>query len=135
MNDNNPQQGMSDEEARKYVEQLREAPADQVLADVLIGVVNAAQVKLGRPDARIFIDVSATLLDNVRAHLPDAIATQVDQALGQLRLAQVQAEADEASRGADQTSGTSGTESAAADPQPSEPAKPQSKLWVPGDPM
>ena len=74
------------------MERLREAPAEELLADHFSTLLSTAQVKLGRPDARLFIDLCAQTLDHARSHLPDELVTQVDAALGQLRLAQVGAE-------------------------------------------
>lgn len=89
-----PASAISADEAKKYVEELRTAPADQIVTDLVLSAINSAQVKLGRDDARVFIDLSAAMLDNVRGRIPDDIAMQVDQAVSQLRIAQVQAEAD-----------------------------------------
>jgi hypothetical protein len=92
-------QTSSEEEAHNYVEQLREAPADQVLTEILLGVVNAAQVKLGRPDARVFIDLTATMIDTARAHVDQQLATTIDQTVAQMRIAQVEAEGKPAGDG------------------------------------
>lgn len=77
---------LSEAEVRAYVEKLRSAPADQLLVELLFTALNAAQVKLGRNDARLFIDFSSLMLDHLREYLPDDARTQADQALGQLRL-------------------------------------------------
>ena len=82
----------SEEEVRAYLSQLREAPVEQVLAEVSSALLNAAQVKLGRSDARLLIDLSAGLADGARAALSDDLSKQIDDALAQLRLAQVEAE-------------------------------------------
>lgn len=47
---------ISIEDARKYVEQLRPSPAHRIVADVVYMVLNAAQAKQGRRDARPLID-------------------------------------------------------------------------------
>jgi hypothetical protein len=78
------------------VEQLRAAPAAEILADVLSTLLSTAQVKLGRRDARMFIDLSALARDYAGPYLPDELLRQVDAALGRLRLAQVSAEAETA---------------------------------------
>ena len=67
-------------------------PGKQVIAEVLQGLLNAAQVKLGRRDARLLIDLSASVVDHARPHLSGDLASQVDQALSQLRMGQVEAE-------------------------------------------
>lgn len=82
----------SEEEVRAYLSQLRQAPAEQVLAEVLSGLLNAAQVKVGRRDGRLLIDASATLIDEVREHLSEDLRSQVDEVVGQLRMAQVEGE-------------------------------------------
>lgn len=138
---------MSEAEAREYVEKMRSAPAEQIVADVIFSVLNAAQVKLGRRDARLFIDLSGTVLDQVRGEISDDLAKQVDAVLGQLRLGQVQAEAQVAASGKDEPndldhaptppSATADRPVApaakpAAQPQPQSGPASQSKLWVPG---
>lgn len=82
----------TDEQARQYAEQLRSAPAAQVVTEVLSSLLNVAQIKLGRRDGRLLIDLSSVLLEHTRRYLPGELTGQVDQALHQLRLAQVQAE-------------------------------------------
>jgi hypothetical protein len=85
----------SSEDARAYAayaRRLRSLPADQVLGDFLFSLLNTAQVKLGRRDARLLIDVAAVAHDHARAYLPGELTTQVEQALGQLRMGQVNAE-------------------------------------------
>lgn len=83
---------LSAEQARDFARQLRSVPVDQVLRDFLFSLLNAAQVKLGRRDARLLIDVTAVAHEHARRHLPGELTKQVDQVLGQLRLAQVSAE-------------------------------------------
>ena len=51
----------TEEEIRAYLSQLREAPVDQVLAEVVNALLNAAQVKLGRRDGRLLIDTVAAV--------------------------------------------------------------------------
>jgi hypothetical protein len=89
---NLPPDGPSEEEVRQYLAQMRGAPVDQVLVEVVQGLLNAAQVKLGRNDARLLIDACAAINDTVRGQVTDELTSQVDQALSQLRLAQVEAE-------------------------------------------
>ena len=144
----NPEGTLSEEEVRKYVEKLRSTPAQQIVVEMLFNAVNAAQVKLGRKDARLFIDLSALLVDRLSAYLPDEAKTQVDQALQQLRLAQVQAEnqrtgkdqpepndLDRAPTGIAPSSTASGAKSTAGGGAPAATTSAQprtSKLWVPG---
>jgi len=82
----------SAEDAREYARRLRALPVDQVLGDFLFSLLNAAQVKLGRRDARLLIDVAAVAHEHARPHLPGELTSQIDQVLGQLRMGQVSAE-------------------------------------------
>lgn len=131
----------SEDEIREYVERLRSAPVDQVLAEVSSALLNAAQVKLGRQDGRLLLDAVAALVDTVRGRVSDDLTGQLDEALTQLRLAQVDAEKEVAAARAsghreqgdvDATADGDGT---APTPPPSEP-RPEgsaaSRLWTPG---
>ena len=79
-------------EAAEQPRRIRALPVDQVIADVVFSLLHAAQVKLGRRDARLLIDVSAVAHEHARGYLPGELTRQIDQALGELRLAQVSAE-------------------------------------------
>jgi len=79
-------------EDREYVQRMRSLPVEQVLGDVVFSLLNAAQVKLGRRDARLLIDVSSVAVEHARPYLPARLTAQIDQVLGQLRLGQVSAE-------------------------------------------
>ena len=89
----------SAEDAREYVRRLRSLPVDQVIGDVLFSLLNAAQVKLGRRDARLLIDVTAVAHEHARPYLPGELTRQIDQVLGQLRLGQVSAESHASQQG------------------------------------
>jgi hypothetical protein len=82
----------SAEDVGEYARRMRSLPVEQVIADVVFTLLNAAQVKLGRRDARLLIDVSSVALQHARAYLSDELTKQIDQVLGQLRLGQVSAE-------------------------------------------
>ncbi|MFA9429110.1 hypothetical protein [Egicoccus sp. AB-alg2] len=144
----------SEEEVRAYLGQLRAAPVEQVVAEVASALLNAAQVKLGRQDGRLLLDMVAVLADQGRARLPKELTDQVDQALTQLRMAQVEAEREVAQAGAqghveegDLPAGAAGadTDAQASGGAPQQPAPQQpspqpgqqqssaaSRLWVPG---
>jgi hypothetical protein len=140
----------SEEEVRAYLAQLRAAPAEQVLAEVFSGLLNAAQVKVGRRDARLLLDATATLVAQVRGVLPDELTSQLDDVLSQLRMAQVQAEPEVAQAvakgqpepndlGAEAVAATEGegqTPDAEASPgassTPAAGSDAASRLWVPG---
>lgn len=126
-------------EIRDYVDKLRSAPAQQILSELLFTALNAAQVKLGRKDARLFIDLSALMKQRLGDYLPADASAQVEQALGQLRMAQVQAErqiADAEPEEGDIDRVPTGIISREPDGQPaaapSPPPSTGSKLWVPG---
>jgi len=82
----------SAEDAREYVRRMRSLPVDQVIGEVLFSLLNAAQVKLGRRDARLLIDVSTVAHEQARPYLPGELSRQIDQVLAQLRMGQVSAE-------------------------------------------
>jgi len=86
------EQARSAEDAREYVRRMRSLPVDQVIGEVLFSLLNAAQVKLGRRDARLLIDVSTVAHEHARPYLPGELSRQIDQVLGQLRMGQVSAE-------------------------------------------
>ena len=89
----------SAEDAREDARRLRALPVDQVLGDFLFSLLNAAQVKLGRRDARLLIDVAAVAHEHARPHLPGELTSQIDQVLGQLRMGQVSAESHASQQG------------------------------------
>ena len=82
------------EEARERALQMRSLPVEQLVADVVLSLLNAAQIKLGRRDARLLIDLGTVVHEQARPYLSGELTAQVDQLLGQLRLAQVGAEGD-----------------------------------------
>jgi hypothetical protein len=139
----------SEEEVRAYIAQLRGAGVDQILAEVLSSLLNAAQVKLGRRDARVLLDTTAAMVEQTRAVLPAELTSQVDDVLSQLRMAQVQAEPEVAQAAAQgqvepndlPAGGGADAPAEAADEAPGTPAAPSqpaagqdaaSRLWVPG---
>jgi hypothetical protein len=89
----------TDEDARDYARRLRSLPVDLVIGDFLFNLLNAAQVKLGRRDARLLIDMTAVAHEHARPHLPGEFNRQIDQILGQLRMGQVTAEGRASQRG------------------------------------
>ena len=93
------EQARSAEDAREYVRRMRSLPVDQVIGEVLFSLLNAAQVKLGRRDARLLIDVSTVAHEHARPCLPGELSRQIDQVLGQLRMGQVSAEGHASQQG------------------------------------
>jgi hypothetical protein len=93
------EQARSAEDAREYVRRMRSLPVGQVIRDVLFSLLSAAQVKLGRRDARLLIDVTTVAHEHARPYLPGEVTKQIDEVLGQLRLGQVSAEGHASQRG------------------------------------
>ena len=87
------------EDVGEYVRRMRSLPVDQVIGDVLFSLLHAAQVKVGRRDARLLIDVTAVAHEHARRYLPGDVTRQIDQVLGQLRMAQVSAERNTGQQG------------------------------------
>ncbi len=130
---------VSEEEVHRLVEQLRSAPAEPIIADVLSSLLNAAEIKLGRRDARLFIDLCTVMLEYAERYVSAELGKQVENALGQLRLAQVSAENEIAKKGDPEPNDlgrlpappTTGARPDASSSSGGSTA-PRSKLWVPG---
>lgn len=124
----------TEEEIREYTRQLRALPVERLVADAVSTLLNGAQAKLGRRDARLLIDLATISVEHARDHLPADLGKQVDDVLGQLRLAQVTAERERAAGDVEENDldrmpappATGGAAPAA------QPAPAASKLWVPG---
>lgn len=140
----------SEEEVRAYLAQLRQAGIGDIVAQAFSLLASAAEVKLGRRDARLLIDLAATVADVGGPHVEERLKQQMQQALNQLRLGQVEAEAELAKLRAEgklpaQETGDLPAEAAAASggqtpqtagretPETSErPSSGASRLWIPG---
>ena len=115
------------------MQRLRSLPVEQVIGDVVFSLLNAAQVKLGRRDARLLIDLATVAHEHAGPYLPGELTQQIDQMLGQLRLGQVSAEGHPSPRDKPEENDLervpapppAGTARPAAGPAPG-------KLWVPG---
>src|SRR5262249_19475191 len=83
---------------REYVQRMRSLPVEQVIGEVMMSLLNAAQVKLGRRDARLLIDLITVAHEYARSYLLAELTAQIDQVLGQLRLGQVRAEGNASPR-------------------------------------
>jgi hypothetical protein len=130
---------VSEEDARKLMEQLRSAPTEQVVAEVFSTLLTAAEVKLGRRDARLFIDLCSSVLDHAGPCVSEELRGHVGKALGQLRLGQVSAESHRAADAEPEPNDLSRVPTPpAAGPRADAPAAdrpadpPASRLWVPG---
>lgn len=127
-------------EVRAYLEQLRNAGVDQVVAEVATALINAAQVKLGRRDARLLLDLVGAVADQSRGRVPDELSTQLDQALAQLRLAQVDAEQQLAGQGQADGNAHDGpatnpgeaADATGSSPDSVPPSGSAKRLWTPG---
>ena len=130
----------SEHDVHEFVQRLRTAPAEEIMTELFSTLLSTAQAKLGRRDARLFIDLCAQTLEYAAPHLPDEVSKQVQSALGHLRLAQVSAENEVAKKGEPEPNDL-GRTPAPPPPQANrvagadstqQPAAPPSKLWVPG---
>ncbi len=134
----------SEAEMQQMLAQMREAPAEQVLVEVINVLLQAAQVKLGRPDARLLIDTVAAVAEIAGGRADAALLDQVTQAVTQLRLAQVEAEGGGGATAGDGTPpgpeaqapaaepAAGGAGSPAASGAPGDEPGQRSRLWVPG---
>lgn len=128
----------SEAELEQMLVQMREAPAEQVLVEVVNVLLQAAQVKLGRPDARLLIDAVAAIADASAGRADAALLGQVGQAVAQLRMAQVEAEGGRP--GAAPQAAEEGAPATGPAPGPGPAGGPgsppggqgRSRLWVPG---
>lgn len=122
----------SEQEIREYLSRLRGAPAGQVIPEILFGLLNAAQAKLGRRDGRLMIDLSGLLLDHARPHLPADEVAEMDRLLAQLRIGQVRAENEIAAKGEAEPNDLPEVPTPPQATKPAAPKPPGPKLWVPG---
>ena len=131
----------SEAEMEQMLLQMREAPAEQVLVEVVNVLLQAAQVKLGRSDARLLIDAVAAVAQAASGRADAALLGQIGDAVSQLRLAQVEAEGHAAPVSPVATGTTAAPTPGAEAPRAptSPPAGPDpgpgdqsSRLWVPG---
>jgi hypothetical protein len=130
-----PPGGPSEAELQALLLQMREAPVEQVLAEVVNVLFQTIQVKLGLPDARVLIDVAAGLAEATAGRVDPQLHAQVSQALSQLRLAQVEEERRQGTAPAAAPGGLSAPRAAPATtsgPGGPEGGDPASRLWVPG---
>ena len=146
------QEQYSEEELRAALGEMRQAPVGEIVAQVVSLLANGAQVKLGRRDGRLLIDLTDTVMKQTGAHLDARFTDEVGQVLSQLRMAQVEAEKQVAASSEEEhndldspagdTSAAASDQTQAGDAQAAEqapPSQPQappqrrsSKLWTPG---
>jgi hypothetical protein len=82
----------SPEELQAYLEQMRDAEPAEIVAQAFQILAMGAEVKLGRPDARLLIDMLSAMTDGGGARLPANLADGMRTAVRQLQMAQVDAE-------------------------------------------
>jgi murein L,D-transpeptidase YcbB/YkuD len=125
---------------RAYLAQLRQADAAEIIAQAFSVLASAAEVKLGRRDARLLIDMAANVAETAGGRLDERITKQMEQAVSQLRLAQVDAEKQLEKMRAegqipDEEEGdleAAGTQPEAVEPDRTEGPSAASRLWIPG---
>lgn len=136
------QGGPSEEEVQQYLEQLRSAEASEIIAQAFNMLATGAQVKLGRPDARVLIDSLAGMVDNVGGQLPEEVGQQMRDSVGQLQTAQVQAEQEAGGQAAGAEpgeqeaagsgAGQPGAASQSAGQESGSGQRMTDRLWIPG---
>jgi hypothetical protein len=155
MTDPTAQGQPSPEELQAYLEQLRAADVTEVIAQAFNMLGTGANVKLGRLDARVVIDALDALANAVDGRIDADVMSQMRAGIAQLKTAQVEAEREEAARGAGepqagapqapgdaQGAPPAGAGQAPGGPSPgSRPGGPQQpggdqkmtdRLWIPG---
>lgn len=128
-----------EEQLREYVDQLRAADPAEIVAQAFTMLGTGAEVKLGRPDARVLIDALGGLVSAVEGRVPQQLMDGMRSGVAQLQQAQVQAEAAPEEPPGDGGEGTApppGESQAAGAPPPQAPqAEDQrhtDRLWIPG---
>lgn len=133
--------GPSEEELRAYLEQLRAAQPVEVVVQSFGILATAAEVKLGRSDARVLIDGMVALLDATADHLSAEIVTRMRETVSQLQMAQVQAEREATTASSaeaepsEQQAASSQQAAQQSDERPTGPEgqeSPAGRLWIPG---
>lgn len=145
--------GPSEEELRAYLESLRAAQPVEIIVQSFGILATAAEVKLGRSDARVLIDGMAALLDATADRMPSEIVPRMRETVVQLQMAQVEAERDQPGSAGEQGSveqegaqaddaKTDGQQPGAAQRAGQQPGgaqgqrpgaeSPASRLWIPG---
>lgn len=133
---------MSQEELKAYMERLREADPREILAQAFTMLGTGAEVKLGRPDARLLIDAMAALTQVVGGRVSDDLARGMHNGVAQLQMAQVQMEGQAGHPEGGGDEGQSAERAEEAEPsQPGTPPRQGSeaqqesmtdRLWIPG---
>ncbi len=123
--------GPTEEEMRAYLESLRSAQPVEIVVQSFGILATAAEVKLGRNDARVLIDGMSALLEATADAMPADIVSRMRQTVTQLQLAQVQVEREGGGREAEADAAAPPGE--APEEQPAQPrSDASSRLWIPG---
>lgn len=86
----------SDEDVQAYVEQLRGAEPQDIIAQAYTMLGTGAEVKLGREDARVLIDAMEAITSAAEQRLSGDLPERMRNGVVQLQTAQVQAERQQA---------------------------------------
>ena len=131
----------SQEEIQAYLQQLRDAEPRDLIAQAYTMLGTAAEVKLGRPDARVVIDAMGALSQVAEQHLDGDLVERMRNGVVQLQTAQVQAEREQSGEAEQQPTPQA---PGAGQPQPSageradggtgggEQGSMTDRLWIPG---
>ncbi len=124
---------LSEEELRVYLDQLREAEVGEIVVQAYTMLGTGAEVKLGRPDARLLIDAMAGIVSAVGQRLGE-LGTRMQGGVAQLQMAQVEAERRAAGQHAAEQGGQETQEQPAQQPQQGGNAQERmtDRLWIPG---
>jgi hypothetical protein len=125
------------EELEAHLAQLRQADVDEVVVQAVNMLATGAQVKLGRSDARVLIDAMKAIADSADGRVDADVVKQIQDAVGQLQMAQVQAERETAAAsapgGPDAPPGTTGRPEAPGQAAEDEAGgRMTDRLWIPG---
>jgi hypothetical protein len=155
------EQQLSEAELRAYLEQLRSAEAGEILVQAYALLGTAAEAKLGQPDARLLIDAMGGMVSGLGDRIEGDLGEQLRAGVGQLQVAQVEAERqlaamrrDEAGaspspQGSPSTAGSPSSQGSSPAGSPARPASPPGpaqepaggaqpeqsltdRLWIPG---
>lgn len=124
----------TEEEMKAYLEQLRDADPAEIVAQAYTMLGTGAEVKLGRPDARVLIDAMGALAEVTQGTLGDDLVTRMRNGVVQLQTAQVQAEREAGDAGQQaEVSQAAGPETPPGPAGQGQASAPPKKQWNPGD--
>lgn len=119
---------LAEEKAQRdqMMKQLRDAPMSEIIVQGISMIAQGVEIKIGRPDARILIDLLDGLV-KTSGELMGDMKDKVEDKVSQLKAAQVQAEAKIAEQGGEPAAQSAGQPAA-----PKAEKKETDKLWIPG---